>query len=100
IVPRAPDKSRTRDFLFLAHALTAVTVHFPQLPYPVAWGQYCRLSSLSMPCASPFEKWTSKTFLDLAGEVWCSLTTGRRVGALRCAPARSPTCPDSCDRHP
>jgi hypothetical protein len=28
------------------------------------------------------------------------LTTGRPVGALRCAPARSPTCPDSCDRHP
>jgi hypothetical protein len=28
------------------------------------------------------------------------LTTGRPVGALRCAPARSPTCRDSCDRHP
>src|SRR5207253_11101915 len=29
VVLRAADKSRTRDFLFLAHALTAVTVLFP-----------------------------------------------------------------------
>src|SRR4029077_18477822 len=71
ILLHAADKSRTRDFLFLAQALTAVTVHFPQLPYPVAWGQYCRLSLLSMPCASPFEKWTSQKFLHLTGEVWC-----------------------------
>jgi hypothetical protein len=55
VVPRAADKSRTRDFLSLAHALTAVAVFFPQLPYLVAWGQYCRLSLLSMPCASPLK---------------------------------------------
>ena len=52
---RAADKSRKRDFLFLAHELNAVSVLFPQLPYLVAWGQYCRLSLLSMPCASPLK---------------------------------------------
>src|SRR5246127_2597792 len=52
VVLRAADKSRTRDFLFLAHALTAVTVLFPQLPYLVAWGQYCRLSGRDDPTAS------------------------------------------------
>jgi len=60
-------KSRTRDFLFLAHALTAVTVLFPQLPYLVAWGQYCRLSLLSMPCASPLKNGLHRNFLDLTG---------------------------------
>ena len=31
---------------------------------------------------------------------YLELTTGRRLVAMRCAPARSPTCPGSCDRHP
>src|SRR6266404_1328431 len=55
VVLRAADKSRTRDLLFLAHPLNAVTVLFPQLPYLVAWSQYCRSSLLSMPCASPLK---------------------------------------------
>src|SRR5260370_29499100 len=55
VVPRAADKSRTRDLLFLAHPLNPVTVLFPQLPYLFAWSQYCRLSLLSMPCASPLK---------------------------------------------
>src|SRR5260370_3812990 len=55
VAPHAADKSRTRDLLFVAHPLNAVTLLFPQLPYLVAWSQYCRLSLLSMPCASPFE---------------------------------------------
>jgi hypothetical protein len=62
-----PSLDETTKRLFLADALTAVTVLFPQLPYLVAWGQYCRLSLLSMPFASPFKKWTSWKFLDLTG---------------------------------
>jgi hypothetical protein len=55
VVLRAPDKSRMRDFLFLAHASTAVTVLFSQLSYLVEAGQNSRSSLLSMPCASPLK---------------------------------------------
>jgi hypothetical protein len=55
VVLRAADKSRTREFLFVAHASTAVTVLFPQMPYLIAWGQYCRLSLLSIPCRFPLK---------------------------------------------
>lgn len=41
VVLRAVDKSRTRDFLFLAHALTAVTASLPSL---ISW-------TLSAPCS-------------------------------------------------
>src|SRR5258706_2581265 len=53
-MPRAADRFRTHDFLFLAQALGPITPPLLQLLFWLAV-QYCRLSLLSMPCSSPFE---------------------------------------------
>ena len=83
VVLRAADKSRTRDFVFPAHALIAARTLPPQLMYLVAWDWYCRFSLLSMPCAAPLKKFVFMT-CDIAGAL-------SRLYAHRssCAPTKS-----------
>src|SRR5258707_14746020 len=68
--PRAAEKSRTRDLLSLAQALSRVTPLFLQLLFQLAV-QYCRLSLLSMPCSSPLK--SSKLHAARSCRVTCVL---------------------------
>src|ERR1700688_4106992 len=81
VVPGAADKSRTRDLLFLAHSLNAVTVFFPQLPCLVAMSRLHEARSCRATCVLPFPAHWATSHELLAGSRRCPSRPGPHPGA-------------------
>ena len=64
VVSRAADKSRMRDFLFVAHVLSAPASLFLQLLFQTPRGQFDRSSLLSMSCRSPLKNELQRNYCE------------------------------------